>query len=83
MRASALELRCGRWHGHAGQAMASTRSNSRRLLVHPLSSAWGSCRGSVQALALAAGLWFFSTKVQGSIEAQALPDAYTVSGAAR
>ncbi|KAG2443033.1 hypothetical protein HYH02_009448 [Chlamydomonas schloesseri] len=33
--------------------------------------------GAVQALGLAAGLWFFSTKVQGAIEGNPLPDGYT------
>ncbi|EFJ42954.1 hypothetical protein VOLCADRAFT_121472 [Volvox carteri f. nagariensis] len=33
--------------------------------------------GCGQALVLAYGLWFFTTKVQGSIEGQALPDGYT------
>ncbi len=70
----------GTWYDHAGQAIASTCS--RPMLAHTITSCWGTCRGSVQALALAAGLWFFSTKVQGSIEGQALPDAYTVREAA-
>ncbi|GLI68962.1 hypothetical protein VaNZ11_013490 [Volvox africanus] len=39
----------------------------------PLNAFIGSC----QALVLAYGLWFFSTKVQGAIEVQALPDGYT------
>ncbi|GIL99396.1 hypothetical protein Vretimale_4566, partial [Volvox reticuliferus] len=39
----------------------------------PLNAFIGSC----QALVLAYGLWFFSTKVQGVIEGQTLPDGYT------
>ena len=37
-----------------------------------------SCSGSVQALALGAGLLFFTTKMEGVIAGSQLPDAYTV-----
>ena len=35
-------------------------------------------RGSAQACALAYGLWLFATNVEAAIEAQSLPEAYTV-----
>ncbi|GLC35785.1 hypothetical protein PLESTB_000494000 [Pleodorina starrii] len=45
----------------------------KRGKATPLNAFLGCC----QALALAYGLWFFSTKVQGVIEGQSLPDGYT------
>ncbi|KXZ56700.1 hypothetical protein GPECTOR_1g630 [Gonium pectorale] len=46
---------------------------NKRAKATPLNAFLGSC----QALVLGYGLWFFTTKVQGAIEIQSLPDAYT------
>lgn len=35
------------------------------------------CSGAVQAGAIAFGLFYFTSKVEGSINGQSLPDAYT------
>ncbi|PNH05800.1 hypothetical protein TSOC_007901 [Tetrabaena socialis] len=54
---------------------ASTLANPR---ASPSPAPHAPCpvRGSIQALLLAYGMYIFSTKVQGAIQGQAMPDAY-------